>query len=201
VDIRETVLRGRRVVLEPLRVEHAEELIPQVADDDGMWTWYTAPPRTLDAMRSWIEARRAPFAEGKALAFAQRDAASGRLFGSTSIFDIDARFRSAEVGHTWIAAPWRGTGVNTEAKLLLFRHCFETLGLVRVQIATHAANARSRKAIEKVGGTFEGVLRSFRIAPDGTPRDTAIYSIVATEWPAVKARLTTMVEAPGPAAS
>lgn len=186
-------LVGRRVILEPLTIGHAEALHAAADGDDDLWTYMTAAPRSVPEMRAWVEARLAPRAL-PALAFAQRDAATGRVAGSTSLFDIDAEAGSAEVGYTWLGAPWRGAGLNAEAKLLLLRHAFGPLSLQRVQLVTNARNLRSQRAIEALGATREGVLRNYRRNLDGTLRDSVVFSILDREWPDVEARLARRVD-------
>jgi len=123
------------------------------------------------------------------LAFAQRDATTGAFAGSTSLFDWSEKERCAEIGHTWIAAPYRRSGVNTEAKLLLLTHAFETMGLARVQLVTDARNQRSRDAILRIGATFEGILRNHRRGFDGNLRDSVYHSFIDREWAVKKQAL------------
>ena len=182
-------LRGRHVVLEPLLPEHAGELAAAVAPGDDVWTWMTSAPRDADEMGAWILARRTPKPGLRNLPFLQRDPASGAVMGSTSVFDLDAAAESAEIGFTWLAAPWRRTGANTEAKRLLMGHCFDALGLKRVQLVTDARNLRSQHAIERVGATREGLLRNWRRDRTGALRNSVVYSVVDREWPDVRARL------------
>lgn len=185
----DVALRGRRVLLEPLRVEHAEALAAAISPEDDVWTWMAVAPRSPEEMRAWIRARQTPAHGLRNLPFLQRDAATGAAMGSTSVFDLDEAARSAEIGHTWLAAPWRRTGANTEAKLLLLAHCFGTLDLQRVQIVTDERNARSRAAIERIGAKHEGILRNWRRGREGGLRNSAIYSFVAAEWPDARKRL------------
>lgn len=185
----DVVLTGRHVTLEPLRPEHAEPLARAIAPDDDVFRWTSTAPRTQDEMRRWIAERAADRAQGKALAFAQRDARTGALVGSTSLFDWSEKERCAEIGHTWLAAPARRTGINTEAKLLLLTYGFETLGLARIQIVTDARNQRSRAAIVRLGAGFEGVLRSHRRGFDGGLRDSVFFSFIEREWAERKAAL------------
>lgn len=189
MDVHDVVLKGRHVILEPLRVEHAKGLADAIAPDDDVFAVTSTAPRGEEEMRAWIVARNTPRPNVRNLTFAQRDAATGRLAGSTSIFDWSGKDESAEIGHTWIAAPWRRTGLNTEAKRLLLGHCFEVLGLKRVQIVTDLRNERSQRAIERLGATREGVLRNHRRDLHGRLRDSVYYSVIDTEWPAVRARL------------
>ena len=184
-----TVLRGRRVVLEPLAPEHAKELADAIQPGDDVFRWTNTAPRTEEEMRAWIDARNTPRPGVRNLAFAQRDAATARLMGSTSVFDWSEKDECAEIGHTWLAAPWRRSGANTESKLLLLAHCFEALRLKRVQLVTDSRNERSQRAIERLGAVREGVLRSHRRNLEGGLRDSVYYSVIEPEWPTVKARL------------
>ncbi len=183
------LLRGRHVTLEPLLPEHAKELAAAIGPDDDVFRWTNTAPRTEEEMLAWIAARREDRPTGRSLAFAQRDAATGRLVGSTSLFDLNEKERSAEIGHTWLAAQARRSGVNTEAKLLLLTHAFEALKLARVQLVTDARNERSQRAIERLGATREGVLRNWRRNLEGGLRTSVVYSVIDGEWPGVKAAL------------
>ncbi|MEA3202273.1 MAG: N-acetyltransferase [Thermoplasmata archaeon] len=189
----DVTLRGKRVILEPLVPAMAEDLAAAIQPGDDVYRWTNTNPRTSEEMRAWIEARGTPRPGLRNLAFAQRDPATGRLAGSTSLFDVDEKAESAEIGHTWIAAPWRRTGLNTEAKLLLLTYAFETLRLKRVQLCTDLRNTRSQDAIARLGAVREGVLRNFRRNLEGGLRDTVVYSVIAQEWPATKARLEGML--------
>lgn len=182
-------LRGRHVVLEPLLPEHAATLADAIAPDDDVFSWTNTAPRGETAMRAWIldRQRARPGLENQP--YLQREPASGRAMGSTSLFDIDRAAQAAEIGHTWLAAPFRRTGANTEAKRLLLAHAFETLGLQRVQIVTDLRNERSQRAIERLGATREGILRKHRRNLEGGLRDSVYYSVIADEWPHVRARL------------
>lgn len=189
VSAHDVILRGRHVVLEPLVPEHARGLAEAISPEDDVFRWTNTAPRTEAEMAAWIRARSTPRPGMRNLPFAQRDPSSGRLAGSTSLFDWSEADECAEIGHTWLAAPWRRTGVNTEAKALLLTHAFETLGLKRVQLVTDARNERSQRAIERLGAVREGVLRNHRRNLEGGLRDSVYYSVVDREWPAVKARL------------
>jgi RimJ/RimL family protein N-acetyltransferase len=200
MDLRPVTLRGRHVVLEPLRAEHAEELWPAASERD-IWRYMGVDVASLADLRSWIEARQHAMVPGlHALPFLQRDARTGQAFGSTSLFDIDRANRKMEVGHTWLGASHRRTAANTEAKRLLLAHAFEALGAVRVQLKCDARNARSRAAIERLGAQPEGVLRHWLILADGHRRDTAFFSILEAEWPAVRDRLDARLARPAPPA-
>ena len=182
--------------LEPLSRDHAEELAAAAAIDRS--TYDLSPiPDGIDAMRSYIDGLLADQAAGKVLPFTQRRLETGEAVGCTRYLDLQWwRGRTApdevEIGGTWLSATAQRTGVNTDAKFLLMQYAFETLGVWRVAICTDARNERSRTAIERVGGTFEGVLRSHRLRADTSdvaPRDTAVYGITEGDWPAVKLAL------------
>ena len=195
METHDVVLRGRHVLLEPLRLEHAGGLAAAIGPEDDVFRWTNTAPRSEAEMRAWIEARNTPRPLVRNLAFAQQDPASGRLMGSTSLFDWSERDEAVEIGHTWLAAPWRRTGANTEAKLLLMAHAFGALGVKRVQLVTDLRNKRSQRAIERLGATREGVLRSHRRDLQGNLRDSVYYSVIEPEWPAVRARLEGMLKA------
>jgi RimJ/RimL family protein N-acetyltransferase len=187
-------LRGRHVLLQPLRPEHAQELWP-AASEREVWTYMGFDVRTVDDLRTWATKRQQPMIPGtQALPFLQRDAATGQAFGSTSLFDIDVANRKMEIGHTWVGRSHRRTAANTEAKRLLLAHAFDTLGAVRVQLKCDARNQRSRAAIERIGARPEGILRHWLILADGHRRDTAFYSILEAEWPGVRDRLDGMLQ-------
>jgi len=182
-------LEGRLVRLEPLGQRHAEDLARSCAEP-GTWQYFPmAPIASLEEMRAWIAQREADAARGEWLAFAIVEQASGRTVGSTSYIDIAAAHHRLEIGSTWLQAPVRRTGINTECKYLLLRHAFETLGANRVQLKTDARNVQSQRAIERIGATKEGVLRAQFVMIDGYLRDSVMYAVIEPEWPAVKARL------------
>lgn len=183
------VLRGRHVTLEPLAPEHAKDLADAVSPEDDVFRWTSTAPRGEEEMRAWILARNTPRHGARNLAFAQRDPATGRLVGSTSLFDWSEKDEAVEIGHTWIAAPWRRTGVNTEAKLLLMTHAFGAMRVRRVQLVTDARNERSQAAIARLGAAREGVLRNHRRDKEGNLRNSVYFSVTDAEWPGVRARL------------
>lgn len=182
------VLRGRLIELRPLEEEQLDELF-EVARDPVIWRMtsvnYSDPDIFYPNFRAALQDRL----QGKAYPFVVRLAGSGQAIGTTRLLEIHPRDRKVEIGVTWIASAYWGTGVNTECKRLLLEYCFETLGANRVQLRAKADNGRSRRAIEKIGAVFEGVMRQDKIEPGGEPRNTAFYSIVREEWPAVKANL------------
>jgi RimJ/RimL family protein N-acetyltransferase len=188
MKVEPVTLEGRYVGLEPLAPRHAEELAA-VACDEEIWRYMPADLSTIERMRAWIDETLALQAAGAALPFATIERAGGRAIGSTRYLTIMPKDRGIEIGWTWLArSAWR-TPVNSECKYLLLRHAFETLGCIRVQLKTDKRNERSRRAIERIGGQFEGILRQHMVLRDGTYRDSAYYSIIDSEWPAVKARL------------
>lgn len=190
-------MRGRHVELVPLAAEFAAELTAAASADRATYG-FTAVPATEEAMTRYIEGLLAECAANLCVPFAQRDVASGDIVGCTRYMEPRWwRGREVpdeiEIGGTWLAASAQRTPINTEAKLLLLTHAFESWGVWRVAICTDERNERSRVAIARLGATFEGVLRqhrpSHRRDEQGRPRNTAVYSILDSEWPAVKQQL------------
>jgi RimJ/RimL family protein N-acetyltransferase len=182
-------LEGTRVRLEPLSERHHAALI-DVALDEELWRWATTPPvRTADDLRAYLAVAFAERDAGRALPFATIDRATGRAIGSTRYAAIEPRHRRLEIGWTWLGRAWQRTAANTEAKYLMLRHAFETLGCVRVELKTDALNARSRAAIRRIGAREEGTLRQHMITASGRLRDTVYYSILDSEWAVVKTEL------------
>ncbi|MFC7257538.1 GNAT family N-acetyltransferase [Streptomyces lutosisoli] len=190
------VLEGALVRLEPLDPCHTEDLAVAAEEDRGSYA-FTWVPRA-DEVGQYIDAQLARAATGKLAPYAQVSVASGRAIGATSFWEprswrTDDQLDAIEVGFTWLASSAQGTGINAEAKLLLFRHAFEEWGVARVDLKTDARNARSRAAIAGVGARFEGVLRnwsrSWAPGEDDRLRDSAIYSITAGEWPERRKKL------------
>jgi RimJ/RimL family protein N-acetyltransferase len=189
-----TTLTGRHVWLEPLTLQHASDLEPLAADQE---VWRYMPFESLEdpgRLRAWIGALAGENGTGQGLAFACIDLVSRRAVGITTYMDVSARDRRLEIGRTWLGRPYWRTAMNTECKYLLLTQAFENLGCNRVQLKTDARNLRSQAAIERLGAIKEGVLRSHMITSTGLVRDTVMYSIVAPEWPAVKARLVGMLQ-------
>ena len=182
-------LFGRQVRLEPIGQQHAADLYDAGADP-SIWRYLPRPPfADLDDARRWIDSciyRNA--AEGR-IQFAVISAAANCAVGSTGYLDIDRPNRALEIGMTWYGVPWQRTAVNTECKYLMLRHAFDDLGALRVCLKTDHRNERSQRAIERIGAQREGVLRNHRIAWDGVNRHSVYYSIIASEWPAVRERL------------
>ncbi|MEW6693932.1 MAG: GNAT family protein [Pseudomonadota bacterium] len=188
-------LAGRHARLEPLAPTHHDDLVEAVQDGELWRLWYTAIPRPQD-MRAEIERRLSLQAAGSMLPFAviaQSGALAGRAVGMTTYMHIDTPNRRLEIGSTWYRRAVQRTALNTECKWMLLRHAFEVLGCIAVEFRTHFFNRASRAAIERLGAKLDGVLRSHQICthPDapGSLRDTCVYSIIASEWPSVKAHL------------
>ncbi|RPE82030.1 GNAT family N-acetyltransferase [Vulcaniibacterium tengchongense] len=180
-------LRGRHVALEPLRPGHAEGLRAALGDGELSRLWYANVPAPEQAA-DYVAAALKMQAEGKALAFAVRDAA-GAIVGSTRYYDLDPAVPRLQIGYTWYAPRVQRTGLNTEAKLLLLTHAFEALGCICVGFETSWFNQASRAAIARLGAKQDGVLRSHRRHADGSVRDTVAFSILDSEWPAAKRNL------------
>jgi RimJ/RimL family protein N-acetyltransferase len=182
-------LRGERVTLEPLALGHHDELAA-AASDGRLWElWYTSVP-TPDGMRAEIERRLGLLAEGRMLPFAVRRNDTGALCGMTTYMNADADNRRVEIGSTWTAASAQRTGINTESKLLLLAHAFDVLGCIAVEFRTHWMNHKSRTAMARLGAKQDGVLRNHQRMQDGSLRDTVVFSIIESEWPAVRNHLT-----------
>ena len=185
-------LEGRHVRLEPLSPEFLDAQAAALAEavtDGTLWnSRVTTIPRP-EGMRAYVEKALADLAAGRSLPFVTRDRAGGRIVGTTRFMNIEAAHRRVEIGTTWLAQSFQRTAVNTEAKLLMLGHAFETLGCIAVDIRTHERNMQSRAAIERLGAKLDGILRNHMIRPDGTVRSTASYSIIDKEWPEVRARL------------
>lgn len=176
-------LTGSHVRLEPLTMGHAPGLFAVADPDTFKYMLWTPEPWGVEGFEEYVRRRRqdsVPFAVCLL---------DGIVVGSTTFLELNAPHRGIEIGFTWYGEPWRGTCVNPEAKLLLLSYAFETLGCVRVQLKTDERNARSRAGIEKLGARFEGILRHHRVLSDGHLRNTAFYSILPEEWPAVREKL------------
>lgn len=195
------VLTGRSIRLEPLQMDHADSLAAASAADPSLYQWSTVPVGR-NAVHNFIEKALALRAAGTALAFAHVRLADGAVLGSTRFFDLEqwpwpashprhgrAHPDACEIGYTWLTRDAIRTAANTEAKLLMLTHAFETWEVVRVCLHTDARNRRSQAAIERIGGRFEGVLRGHRMAADFIARDSYRYSIIASEWQTVKQNL------------
>jgi len=187
-------LRGSHASLVPLAAEHKAALADATRDGELWRLWYTSVPSPA-GMAAEIERRLRLQAAGSMLPFTVLDAA-GMSVGMTTYMNIDAAHRRVEIGSTWYAARVQRTPLNTECKRLLLAHAFEALGCIAVEFRTHRLNTQSRRAIERLGAQLDGILRAHQRAADGSLRDTAVYSITAAEWPAVKSHLTWQLTKP-----
>jgi N-acetyltransferase len=180
-------LRGEYARLDPLSHAHHDALVEAVNDGELWRLWYTFVPRPADMIKE-IDRRLGLQSAGSMLPFTVFDA-EGRIAGMTTYMNVEAPNRRVEIGSTWYAKRAQRTALNTQCKLLLLAHAFETLGCIAVEFRTHFFNHQSRRGIERLGAKQDGILRSHQIAPNGTLRDTVVYSIIAAEWPTVKAHL------------
>lgn len=200
------VLEGRHIRLEPLEPRHGEGLVSASAVDPSLYRW-SPVPQGKDQVGRYIETALAWQEAGTALPFATVRRKDGVVVGSTRFWNLEhwawppghdfagrATPDACEIGYTWLTAPAIRTAANTEAKLLMLTHAFEVWHVLRVSFHTDARNERSRAALERIGGRFEGILRAHRLAADFTPRDSVRYSILAGEWREVKRRLEERLE-------
>ncbi len=182
-----TVLEGIHVRLEPLSRKHIAGLC-EVGLEEPLWRWIPTPVRTADDMAAYVELALKEQANGVSLPFAQIEKA-GRVIGSTRYMNIDRVHHRLEIGSTWIGREWQRTAANTEAKYLLLRHAFETLGCMRVELKTDSLNDKSRAAILRIGAKEEGIFRNHMMTSTGRIRHTVYFSVIDSEWPEVKSRL------------
>jgi len=193
--LKPVTLRSARVTLAPLQSAHADDLREAVRDGELWNLWYThvASP---DNMAAEIERRLGAQADGSMLPFSVIDNTLDKVVGMTTFMNVDAPNRRVEIGGTWYRKSVQRSNLNTQSKLLLLTHAFETLDCIAVEFRTHFFNHQSRRAIERLGAKFDGILRSHQIAANGTLRDTCVYSIIAGEWPTAKAHLTWQLARP-----
>ena len=194
--IEPVTLTGRSwVALEPMRTEHVPEL-REAARDGELWSlWYTGVA-SPDSMQAYVDMALKMREEQGAMPFVVRRKSDGRIVGSTRYFNLDEKNRRVEIGHTWYSRSVQRSGINTEAKLLLLTHAFEVLRCIAVEFRTHYFNFASREAIARLGARQDGILRNHQISPDGTLRDTVVFSIIESEWPAAKANLVWLLSKP-----
>lgn len=185
-------LNGDRVLLLPLQIGHLEGLY-EAGRPEEIWQFMPRKSDTMEEMRRTIVYNLEQADRGTEYPFVIIDKEDGRIVGATRFLDIDPGNRSLEIGGTWLTPHLWRTRINTECKYLLLRHCFEHAGTIRVQLKTDSRNVRSQRAIERIGGVKEAVLRRHRVLADGYIRDSVYYSILDTEWPEVKIRLETML--------
>jgi RimJ/RimL family protein N-acetyltransferase len=181
-------LQGTHVRIEPMTMAHREELRDAAADGELWKLWYTSVPDP-QSLPAWMTAALRQREDAGAMPFVIRRTSDDRLIGATRYFNVAAEHRRLEIGHTFYSQSAHRTAANTETKLLLLRHAFEALRCVGVELRTHFMNDTSRRAIERLGAKLDGILRSHQMMPDGSLRDTCVYSILATEWPAVRNNL------------
>lgn len=188
MKVKSVTLDGRNIRLEPLSMSHLGELCAVGLDED-LWRWIPTQICCETDLRTYIESALEGQKQGFMLPFATIEKTTGRAIGSTRYASIDRTNRRLEIGWTWIAKDRQRTAVNTEAKYLMLRHAFEKLGCIRVEFKTDALNERSRRAILRLGAAEEGTFRKHIITGNGRVRDTVYFSIVDTEWSAVKEKL------------
>ena len=183
-------LVGDLAIVEPLSAEHEAGLIEAAGDRPELFQWMPVDmASSCDALRDWLSASLRSAAAGTDVPFAIRSAASGRVVGSTRFQELRLEHLRAEIGWTWLGRPAWSTGINVETKLMLLTHAFEHVGLRRVEFKTDARNERSRGALLALGAQFEGILRKHMVTRDGGPRDSAYYSVIDDDWPALRERL------------
>ena len=188
-------LAGRHVRLEPLSRAHIDPMF--AASDPQLWRWTLTQITSREDMRDYVDAALAAQAAGSALPFATLDASTGEIIGSTRFGNIDVANRHVEIGWTWLRRDRQRTACNTEAKYLMLSHAFDVLGCIRVELKTDALNQQSRTAILRIGAKEEGILRAHMITASGRIRDSAMYSILADEWPSVRESLEKKLRAQG----
>lgn len=194
MKVEPVILEGEFVRLEPMRVDHLSALC-EVGLDESVWQWTANVVQDEKDLEGYVQAALADQALGTALPFVTIERATGTVVGSTRFGNIDALHRKAEIGWTWINPKWQRTVINTEAKLLMLKHAFETWKFIRVEFKTDANNEKSRNAIRRIGGVEEGILRNHMITETGRFRDSVYFSIIDTEWESVKAKLTSKLPA------
>jgi RimJ/RimL family protein N-acetyltransferase len=181
-------LTGRHASLQPLAQDHHDDLVEAVQDGE-LWTlWFTTVPNP-DGMRAEIDRRLDLQEQGSMLPFAVLCNSTGKAVGMTTYMNVDSVHHRVEIGSTWYRKSVQRTPVNTECKLLLLTHAFESLNCIAVEFRTHFFNHQSRRAIKRLGAKLDGILRNHQRAANGTLRDTCVYSILPSEWPTVKAHL------------
>jgi len=180
-------LSGQLVSLVPLSLNHAPDLAEASADGNLSGLWYTSVPAP-EEVPAEISRRLSLQEEGSMLPFAILDA-QGKAVGMTTYMNIDRANDRLEIGSTWYRKSVQRSGLNTECKLLMLRHAFDSLGCIAVEFRTHRLNTQSRRAIERLGAQLDGILRNHIKMPNGTLRDTAVYSITAPEWPSIETHL------------
>jgi RimJ/RimL family protein N-acetyltransferase len=182
------ILEGTHVRLEPLTLAHLDALC-EIGLDDDLWRWIPKPVHSREDMQDYIRTALHWQSDGTAIPFVTMERSTGRVAGSTRYMNIDRPNRHVEIGATWLARPWQRTVMNTEAKYLMLRHAFEQLGCIRVELKTDELNLQSRNAILRIGAKQEGIFRNHIVCAGGRLRNSVWFSIIDSEWPAVKASL------------
>ena len=195
MDLTPVTLRGRWLTLEAIDERHAPGIFEAMRDDEVCRYLAWDPPKSLDETLALVREAKDVMARGQAIVYAQVWNATGRAIGSTRLLDVRPADRQVEIGSTFLGRDYWRTPANTESKYLFLRHCFESLGCVRVALKTDGRNVRSQEAIERLGAVREGVLRR-HMRIKGYQRDTVYFSILDDEWPAVKARLEARLRRP-----
>jgi len=189
VKVEPVILVGQFVRLEPMRVDHLPALC-KAGLHPSLWEWTATQVADQSDMENYLRAALADQALGIGLPFVTIEQETGTLVGSTRFGNIDTKNKKVEIGWTWISPEWQRTFVNTEAKLLMFTHAFEVWKCIRVELKTDANNQRSRAAIARIGATEEGTLRNHMITGSGRYRDSVYFSVIDSEWEAVREDLT-----------
>ena len=188
-------LEGTHARLVPMAAGHADAIANVIADGDLHRLWYTSvlpPAQAGELVAKRLDLQR----QGQWVPFVVEDRTTGHVVGATNYMNIDAANKRLEIGGTFYAASAQRSAINTECKLLLLTHAFEALDCIAVEFRTHRLNQQSRRAIERLGAQLDGILRSHQRAADGTLRDTAVYSIVAAEWPTIRTHLRWQLDKP-----
>lgn len=193
-DPRPILLEGRHVRLEPLEERHRAPMLATAQQPPDVFQWFVTDTLAKpEVFHTWFDDGLRQSAAGTEVAWAVVRRGDGKIVGSTRYLDIRRANRGLEIGNTWYAREAQRSAINTEAKYLLLRHAFEVLGAVRVQLKTDERNEASRRAIARIGGQFEGILRRYQARFDGYVRNTAMFGLVAEDWPANRARLEAML--------
>ena len=179
------VLQDERITLEPLSEAHIEQMLPLSGDSD-IWTWYTEDLSDPKDLKNWMFQRLKETSKGAKMSYAVISRESNKVIGSSSYGHISWKEKCIEIGWTWLGKAYIGAGVNKHMKFLMLRHAFETMNIERLELRTDEINVRSRKAMEKIGATFDGTLRNHRTTQGGRRRNTVIYSILKSEWSVIK---------------
>ncbi|HWB19511.1 MAG TPA: GNAT family protein [Phycisphaerales bacterium] len=192
--LEDATLADNTVSLEPMAITHLDALC-EIGLNPDIWRWYTYTIAAREDMLHMMTTVLASKKEGTWFPFVTRDVATGRIIGSTSYLNISLPHKRLEIGSTWITPAFQRIAINTHAKFLMLQHAFEHLGLNRVEFKTDSLNTKSRAAILRIGATQEAILRAHMICDDGRLRDSVYFSIIRSEWPAVKVRLQHMMTA------